>query len=791
MAHEYFQQFAQAGHHVFTVNRIIQNANGTKSCGCENPKCTAIGKHPIADNWQKTPLWDEDQIAEMAIAIKSLGRGYGVLCNDLLVIDIDARNGGVASYQALLDRFPTIAGCGLIVETGSGNGSKHLYFKLDHETKVVQSHKDFPGIDFKHSGFVIGPGSPHASGTPYKVLSGSIDDIDEAPAELVEFLKKKPALRYEYDGREMSISDDTLRSMLDSIDCYDAYEDWVHVGMALHHATDGNGVDLWRDWSAKSAKYDESQIDHRWHGFGKSNNPITVGTLIKLAKDNGWIEPVTMDGSEPELQGWFARAVTGSPVVEGVTKEDIEKAHNPIKNCPVDVSTIDLTNPPGFTGEVARWIHTQCAYPRPDIAAAGALFALGNIAGLRHIEEGPHQTRTNLAFFCVAGSGTGKDSVLSAVKKLIHTAGLTKIVHGGFKSDREIYANLMRQQMACYMVDEIGGRLAKIANARKGGAAHLDGVMESFMEIYTKSNSLISLTGDAKADMDKELRDEYAKFQAKIDNNEDKSGFAERAIKSIEKRLAADGVIENPFLSLIGFTTPRGFAQVMTLENVETGFLGRTVLVHEPDNNPLPNPDFTKQPIPMGMELRLKQLAWGPNGDVLNDYRIEYYGEPKKIGHTDDAKRLLSDLQGWCWQLTQSHIDSQGGTFAALYRRLYEKIIKLATVMGAADGVIDVDHIAYATAMSLRDIHEKVQAVTIEDASFDRTDKLMMTIIRIVESNKQGMTMAQILNRSSFRKFRREDVENGVKTLAELGKLRKEDDIDKRSGKPLVRYFPT
>lgn len=788
MAHEYFQQFAQAGHHVFTVNRIIDHG-GRKSCGCENPKCTAVGKHPIADNWQKTPLWDEDQIAEMAIAIRSLGRGYGVLCNDLLVIDIDARNGGVASYRALLDRFPTIAGCGLIVETGSGNGSRHLYFKLGNETKTIQSHEDYPGIDFKHSGFVIGPGCPHASGRTYTVLSGSIDEIDEAPADLVEFLKKKPALRYQYEGREMSISDATLKSMLESIDCYDDYEDWVSVGMALHHATDGNGVDLWREWSSQSSKYDDSQIDHRWHGFGKSSNPITVGTLIKKAKDNGWIEPVTMDGHEPELQGWFAKAVTGSPVVEGVTKEDIEKAHNPIKNCPVDVSTIDLTQPPGFTGEVTRWINTQCADPRLELAAAGALFALGNIVGLRHVEDSPYQTKTNLAFFCIAGSGTGKDSVLSAVKRLMQKAGLIRIVHGGFKSDREIYANLIRNQMACYIVDEIGGRLAKIANARKGGAAHLDGVMESFMEIYTKASSFISLTGDAKADMDKDLRDEYAKFQAKIDNNEDPNGFAERALKSIEARLSAEGVIEAPFLSLMGFATPRQFSSLMTIENVETGFLGRTVLIQEHDNNPQPNPNFTRPPMPMGMELKLKQLAWGGN-DASNEYRIEYYGKPEKVGHTEEAKNLLKDLQGWCWQLTQSHIDSHGGTFTALYRRLYEKIIKLAVVMGAADGIIDVDHIAYATAMSLRDIHEKVQAVTIEDASFDRADKMMMTILRIVESNKQGMTMAQILNRSSFRKFRKEDVENGIRTLAENGKIRAQDDVDKRSGKPLVRYFP-
>jgi len=56
--------------------------------------------------------------------------GYGVLCRGLLVVDVDARNGGVESYNRLVVDVPEVMAAGLIVETGSGGGSKHLYFAL-------------------------------------------------------------------------------------------------------------------------------------------------------------------------------------------------------------------------------------------------------------------------------------------------------------------------------------------------------------------------------------------------------------------------------------------------------------------------------------------------------------------------------------------------------------------------------------------------------------------------------------------------------------------------------------
>lgn len=87
---------------------------------------------------------------------------------------------------------------------------------------------------------------------------------------------------------------DLLARMLESIPNTDdtPYENWQQVISAIHHETGGSskGYDLAVTWSEKSAKHDELTMPKKWASFGKHDKPTTMGTLKKLARDNGWIE---------------------------------------------------------------------------------------------------------------------------------------------------------------------------------------------------------------------------------------------------------------------------------------------------------------------------------------------------------------------------------------------------------------------------------------------------------------------------------------------------------------------
>ena len=76
----------------------------------------------------------------------------------------------------------------------------------------------------------------------------------------------------------------------------DDRETWVQVGMALYHEHSGSeeGFQLWDVWSAKSDKYKEQGMRSQWKSFNGSG--ITIGTLLYLAKQNGYELNATING---------------------------------------------------------------------------------------------------------------------------------------------------------------------------------------------------------------------------------------------------------------------------------------------------------------------------------------------------------------------------------------------------------------------------------------------------------------------------------------------------------------
>lgn len=96
-------------------------------------------------------------------------------------------------------------------------------------------------------------------------------------------------------GMELSVDAEKLRDLLTYISGGEGYERWLEVGMALHHETDGgeDGLVLWRGWSPDP---DDPQIDTKWAGFGQGgagSGVVTVGTLLKLAREGGWEEDIS------------------------------------------------------------------------------------------------------------------------------------------------------------------------------------------------------------------------------------------------------------------------------------------------------------------------------------------------------------------------------------------------------------------------------------------------------------------------------------------------------------------
>lgn len=67
------------------------------------------------------------------------------------------------------------------------------------------------------------------------------------------------------------------------------YQEWVNVGMALKH--EGYSAADWDSWSKNDKRYHPGECFKKWDGFHGSGTPVTAGTIVQMAKDNGWSPP--------------------------------------------------------------------------------------------------------------------------------------------------------------------------------------------------------------------------------------------------------------------------------------------------------------------------------------------------------------------------------------------------------------------------------------------------------------------------------------------------------------------
>ena len=72
------------------------------------------------------------------------------------------------------------------------------------------------------------------------------------------------------------------------------YEDWLRISFAVYDATDSMGLEIWDRWCQQLPGYDAEENARKWDTFGgyDRDRRITVGTLIKLAREHGYQPPV-------------------------------------------------------------------------------------------------------------------------------------------------------------------------------------------------------------------------------------------------------------------------------------------------------------------------------------------------------------------------------------------------------------------------------------------------------------------------------------------------------------------
>ena len=440
---------------------------------------------------------------------------------------------------------------------------------------------------------------------------------------------------------------------------------------------------------------------------------------------------------------------------------------------PLSMEGIDLLTPPGFAGDVTRWIDSQCIYPRRRLAVASALVTIGNCGGLRHVDTFGRAT-ANMIAFCVAASSTGKEAVMQATSKLHRAAGTHYAMQGGIKSEQEIMRNLIEHQAAYYVVDEIGILLTKIRNAQKrGGAAYLEGIFGTVMSAYSKANSFMPLNGDTR----RELRKEFMNRLSAARNNDDdeSAAMAERMLRMVDEGL------ERPFLSVIGFTTPGTFDSVMDGETATQGFIGRALLVTEQDLNPRARDNVVQTDVPSGMAMRLSAMVTGGTAEPYAFRgRLEHAGPLDPIETDDDAQAAMIACREWFLDYADFHADRTGEASIAMIRRSYELMSKVSFVLAMGDGRRTLDHVRWAYAYVRHEVDMKIALVYANDNARQKPDAALGARLRGYMDPVTGTTTAVLANRT---KRSVEEVERVLGMMLEMGSVTKGPGKYRKKGK--------
>lgn len=717
-------------------------------------------KRPRSSGWQNTPHWSKEQLDFME-ETGQFETGYGVSCQGLIVIDVDARNGGIESFEKLCKDVPEVEDAGFIVATGSGGGSRHLYFRAPVPSVALLQHvKGYDGVDFKSSGFVVGAGSMHASGNRYTTIGGHPDNIEEAPAALIDILRKPEYHRTEYNGGTMDVTEQDIAGMLEHVDPDCDHETWVRVGMAIHDATGGTAFNLWDDWSSRGSKYPDAEtLESRWQSFGKASMPVTIGTLIHYAEEGGWKQSVTFE-------------------------VDMAQFDEPADL--LDTTEVDLLRPPGFVGEVCQWVNDQCRYPREHLAVGGTLVAMGNVVGLRFTDDLDGVT-SNLFGFGVAHSGSGKEGIYGAFSSIMRAAGLAPAVYGMQKSEQEVIRNLIRHQPAFYSIDEFGIHLQKVINASKrGGASYLEALIGALMSAYSKADSYLQISGDVKEELKAGIRKDISQHQKAVENNEDPTGRRAAAAERLTLMLdQVDNGLDRPFLSIFGTTTPNTFDDLVTPDQAESGFIGRALVFREMDPNPRAKIPFKKRPMPSNMEMNIRSLVFGGEFEAQVD-RIERYEDRIEIKTDPDAVEAMRRVYDEFWQFAEDQKEHTGLT--AIPRRGYEMVGKVSLILGAPGGVRTIEHVRWAYSLVKRDVNEKLRLVVSNDQSYG-TDKQLMAKITKIISKEHGETIGVIRNR--LRQYKPEDVTKALQVMESNNIAEMVSEKNKKNGRKTKRWFFT
>ena len=570
---EFALRYAAIGWHVFPVWGA---KDGKCRCG---RMCKSPAKHPvetIVPRGQDDATTDPATIRRWYARMPEAGVAVFLKPSGLVAIDIDPRNGGFETMDDIEARRGKMVS---EVTQFTQGGGEHRFFKLAPDVNGMPGSLG-PGVDVKRNGYVVlDPTHGTAGIYSWEASSSPLDGV--IPSPLPDWMRNlatpeptTPVIasssRFVTPGQV-----DELRSALAAISS-DERDRWVRFGMALFPLGQ-TGFDLWREWSAKSDKFDPVDLIRVWRSF--KPGAVNFESIFFEAQQAGWINPLSIPAElRPEIVD------ADPPPARPVTIDN--KAP---REFPVPVLNRLMLWMEGFSEEPNRYITMQ------------GVLALASVLSGR-IYESENGNITSLYFLTLAPTGTGKGYPKDAIRRLLAEAGLASLLSGsGNTSAGAVFSALFKAPTHIQISDEFGKHLQAARRQINGAMADAFAVLT---EAYSDATGML-------------VPRNYSHFH----------------LSKKETAMLDTKIVQRPAVTLYAFATPEQVFNNLSTVEIDDGFLNRLIAV-DVKSGALPEQRISSKAVPaefIALAKAVRRVNAAPSGANLSGMDSDYDIAPTPV----------------------------------------------------------------------------------------------------------------------------------------------------------------
>ncbi|HES76436.1 MAG TPA: hypothetical protein ENO09_05430, partial [bacterium] len=426
-------QYAAIGWEIFPCWWV-----GEGACACGNPACKSPGKHPIGavvPGGQNNATTDEATIRAWFERYPKANIAVALATSGLCAVDVDPRNGGLTSFEALEEQYGKITSD---VMQFTGGGGQHYVFHAPKDAVLPGALGK--GVDFKHNGYIMVEPSDHVQGDyAWEMSSDPREGIVPSPLpDWISALGRTPQqkiMEMSSGKRHIHIGVMAeLQSALSHIPADDR-DMWVRIGLALREGGQ-EGFTLWDQWSKKSDKYNPVDAYRTWHSF-KPRGEIAYESVFFIAEEHGWVNP---------------QRNTSIPLVEIPQAPAPEVDIQPLKIPEAQACPVDVVN------RLADWVHSSSDQANSLVSQAVALSILCASAGRRYQSE--HGDPAAVYFGVLAPSASYGRGAVALAERAMNEAGLKELVRSmRIGSPAQLLSTLYRTPALFYIAEDYGDQL--------------------------------------------------------------------------------------------------------------------------------------------------------------------------------------------------------------------------------------------------------------------------------------------------------------------------------------------